>query len=70
MEIGPYRISGLFTLAPMAGITDAPFRRLCRRFGAAMTTSENKALNPAMQMTVNNNIVVLYLCILSPYTNE
>jgi tRNA-dihydrouridine synthase B len=24
----------------MAGITDAPFRRLCRRFGAGMTTSE------------------------------
>ena len=27
-------------LAPMAGITDAPFRRLCRRYGAGMTTSE------------------------------
>jgi tRNA-dihydrouridine synthase B len=27
-------------LAPMAGVTDAPFRRLCRRFGAGMTTSE------------------------------
>ena len=29
-----------FVLAPMAGVTDAPFRRLCRRFGAGMTTSE------------------------------
>lgn len=27
-------------LAPMAGVTDAPFRRLCRRFGVGMTTSE------------------------------
>lgn len=40
MKIGPYKLSGRFLLAPMAGITDAPFRRLCRRFGAAMTTSE------------------------------
>ncbi|MFQ6004002.1 MAG: tRNA dihydrouridine synthase DusB [Woeseia sp.] len=39
-KIGPHRIAGPFLLAPMAGITDAPFRRLCRRFGASMTTSE------------------------------
>ena len=40
LQIGPYRISSPFLLAPMAGVTDAPFRRLCRRFGAGMTTSE------------------------------
>jgi tRNA-dihydrouridine synthase B len=40
VKIGPYEISSPFVLAPMAGITDAPFRRLCRRFGAGMTTSE------------------------------
>ncbi|MGH8168425.1 MAG: tRNA dihydrouridine synthase DusB [Woeseiaceae bacterium] len=40
MKIGPFRLSSPFLLAPMAGITDAPFRRLCRRFGAAMATSE------------------------------
>lgn len=40
MRIGPYELSSPFLLAPMAGITDAPFRRLCRRFGAGMTTSE------------------------------
>jgi tRNA-dihydrouridine synthase B len=40
MNVGPYRLSSPFVLAPMAGITDAPFRRLCRRFGAGMTTSE------------------------------
>jgi tRNA-dihydrouridine synthase B len=40
MRIGPYELGGIFTLAPMAGITDAPFRRLCRQFGAAMATSE------------------------------
>ncbi len=40
MRIGPYKLKSPFLLAPMAGITDAPFRRLCRRFGAGMTTSE------------------------------
>ena len=40
MQIGPYKLHSPFLLAPMAGITDAPFRRLCRRFGAGMTTSE------------------------------
>jgi tRNA-dihydrouridine synthase B len=40
MRIGPYELSSPFLLAPMAGITDAPFRRLCRRFGAGLTTSE------------------------------
>ena len=40
MKIGPYQVDGAFVLAPMAGISDAPFRRLCRRFGAALTTSE------------------------------
>ena len=40
MKIGPYTIRSPFLLAPMAGVTDAPFRRLCRRFGAGMATSE------------------------------
>jgi tRNA-dihydrouridine synthase B len=40
MKIGPYALASRFVLAPMAGVTDAPFRRLCRRFGAGMTTSE------------------------------
>jgi tRNA-dihydrouridine synthase B len=40
MRIGPHDIKSPFLLAPMAGITDVPFRRICRRFGAAMTTSE------------------------------
>ncbi len=40
LKIGPYELSSPFVLAPMAGITDAPFRRICRRFGAGMTTSE------------------------------
>ncbi len=40
MKIGPWTLAGRVLLAPMAGVTDAPFRRLCRRFGAALATSE------------------------------
>jgi len=40
LAIGPYELPSPFVLAPMAGVTDAPFRRLCRRFGAGLTTSE------------------------------
>ena len=40
LSIGPYRLASRFVLAPMSGISDAPFRRLCRDFGAGMTTSE------------------------------
>jgi tRNA-dihydrouridine synthase B len=40
VRIGPYELASPFVLAPMAGISDAPFRRLCRRFGAGLTTSE------------------------------
>jgi tRNA-dihydrouridine synthase B len=40
VKIGPHELSSPFLLAPMAGISDAPFRRLCRRFGAGMATSE------------------------------
>ncbi|WP_456270056.1 tRNA dihydrouridine synthase DusB [Kushneria sp. AK178] len=38
--IGPHRLSGRVILAPMAGITDRPFRQLCRRLGAGLVVSE------------------------------
>jgi len=40
LTIGPYRLQGRVILAPMAGVTDQPFRRLCREYGAALTVSE------------------------------
>ncbi len=39
-HIGTVPIQNKVILAPMAGITDAPFRRLCRRFGAGLAVSE------------------------------
>ncbi|MBM5811625.1 MAG: tRNA dihydrouridine synthase DusB [Gammaproteobacteria bacterium] len=40
MKIGSWEIAAPVALAPMAGITDPPFRALCRRFGAALAVAE------------------------------
>jgi len=40
LALGPIRVSPPVVLAPMAGITDAPFRSLCRGFGAGLCVSE------------------------------
>jgi tRNA-dihydrouridine synthase B len=40
VKIGPYELASNIFLAPMAGVTDRPFRMLCRRFGAGMAASE------------------------------
>ncbi|MBQ9664072.1 MAG: tRNA dihydrouridine synthase DusB [Oscillospiraceae bacterium] len=40
MRIGPVELKGRIVLAPMAGVTDYAFREVCRRCGAALTTTE------------------------------
>ncbi len=40
MQIGPYNLANNLILAPMAGVTDRPYRLLCRRLGAGMVVSE------------------------------
>jgi tRNA-dihydrouridine synthase B len=45
MQIGPYRVHNRLILAPMAGVTDRPFRQLCRRMGAGMAVSEMVSSN-------------------------
>ncbi len=45
MRIGPYRLATPLILAPMAGITDRPFRQLCREMGAGMAVSEMVSSN-------------------------
>ena len=51
LRIGPYALASPFVLAPMAGVTDGPFRALCRRFGAGMTTSEMTTADTALWRT-------------------
>ena len=40
MQIGPYTLPNRLFVAPMAGVTDRPFRQLCRAFGAGYAVSE------------------------------
>ena len=45
MHIGPYQLKNNLVVAPMAGVTDRPFRQLCKRMGAGMAVSEMVASN-------------------------
>ena len=51
LKIGPYTLPSPFVLAPMAGVTDAPFRRICRAYGAGMTTSEMTTADTSLWQT-------------------
>ncbi|MEO5574066.1 MAG: tRNA dihydrouridine synthase DusB [Gammaproteobacteria bacterium] len=45
MNIGPYKLNNNLVLAPMAGVTDRPFRQLCKNLGAGMAVSEMVSSN-------------------------
>ena len=49
VAIGPLVVSPPIVLAPMAGVTDYPFRALCRRFGAALYVSEMITARPLVE---------------------
>ncbi|MFI4939484.1 MAG: tRNA dihydrouridine synthase DusB, partial [Burkholderiales bacterium] len=51
MNIGPYFLPNNIFVAPMAGVTDRPFRQLCRKFGAGYAVSEMAASNPRLWQT-------------------
>jgi len=51
MRIGPYHLSAPLVLAPMAGVTDRPFRSLCVRMGAALAMSEMVTSNKQLWHT-------------------
>ncbi|TVR95358.1 MAG: tRNA dihydrouridine synthase DusB [Wenzhouxiangellaceae bacterium] len=51
MFIGPHRISPAIGLAPMAGVTDKPFRLLCKRLGAGLAVSEMTTADPSLWHT-------------------
>lgn len=46
MQIGPYKLDNNIVLAPMAGVTDQPFRQLCKKLGAGLVVSEMLSSNP------------------------
>ncbi|MCS2609324.1 tRNA dihydrouridine synthase DusB [Halomonas dongshanensis] len=49
--VGPYRLSNPVILAPMAGVTDRPFRQLCRRLGAGWVVGEMVTADPSLWHT-------------------
>jgi tRNA-dihydrouridine synthase B len=51
VKIGPYNIDPPIGLAPMAGVTDKPFRLLCKRLGAGLATSEMTTSDPKLWTT-------------------
>lgn len=55
MQIGPYTLAHRTLVAPMAGVTDRPFRKLCRRFGAAYAVSEMLSSRPELQNSVKSS---------------
>jgi tRNA-dihydrouridine synthase B len=51
MRIGPYDIAPNVLLAPMAGVTDKPFRQLCKHLGAGLAVSEMTISDPRFWST-------------------
>ena len=56
MRIGSYELKNRILLAPMAGITDQPFRRLCVHYGAGLTFSEMMSTNPQVWHTEKSKL--------------
>ncbi|MEW5863977.1 MAG: tRNA dihydrouridine synthase DusB [Pseudomonadota bacterium] len=51
MQLGAHVLASRVFAAPMAGVTDQPFRRLARRYGAALATTEMIAARPELRGT-------------------
>jgi len=51
MRIGPHVLPNNLAVAPMAGVTDRPFRQLAKRLGAGYAVSEMVAANPRLRDT-------------------
>jgi tRNA-dihydrouridine synthase B len=51
MQLGAYVLRNALFVAPMAGVTDRPFRQLCKRFGAGLAVSEMVSSKPELRDT-------------------
>ncbi|MCP5157017.1 MAG: tRNA dihydrouridine synthase DusB [Ectothiorhodospiraceae bacterium] len=51
MQIGSFKLASRLVAAPMAGVTDRPFRRLCRRLGAGLAVGEMVSSDPRLRAT-------------------
>ena len=55
MRIGPYELPNRWFVAPMAGVTDRPFRMLCKRLGAGYAVSEMVTSRPDLQHSLKTS---------------
>lgn len=56
LQIGPYTLPNRVALAPMAGVSDLPFRRLCAEFGAGLVVSEMISCNPRLRNSTKTQL--------------
>lgn len=54
LRIGNYQLKNNLIVAPMAGVTDRPFRELCLQYGAGMAVSEMMSSNPKLWKTAKS----------------
>jgi tRNA-dihydrouridine synthase B len=55
MQLGPYTLPNALFVAPMAGVTDRPFRKLCKRLGAGYAVSEMVTSRPDLQASLKTS---------------
>lgn len=55
IQLGPYTLANPVFVAPMAGVTDRPFRQLCRQLGAGYAVSEMAASDPRLWDSVKTS---------------
>ena len=55
MHIGPYALTNSLFVAPMAGVTDRPFRQLCKRLGAGYAVSEMVTSRPDLMQSLKTS---------------
>ena len=55
MQIGPFALANQLFVAPMAGVTDRPFRQLCKQLGAGYAVSEMVTSRPDLQASLKTS---------------
>lgn len=56
MKIGPFEIKQPIILAPMSGVTDSPYRKICRKVGASFSLSEMIAARSSLRRQLKSNL--------------
>jgi tRNA-dihydrouridine synthase len=70
MYIGPYQLSNNLIVAPMAGVTDRPFRTLCKYFGAGHAVSEMMTADKTLRMSKKVYIVLILMVSLLQFQHK